>query len=787
MGGRTTRLSTRHASGLGATVLALSVSGALVAPATSATPAEARAGAQPRQVSPTGLRPGWVDPFVGTGGSPPWFSGNTTPAAARPFGMVQLGPDTTADAEHGTPSRAASGYSSTEGLVRGFSATHLSGAGCPAFGDVPLLPLTGGLPADPATATVPLVRDTERAGPGWYRTSLGDGTTVSLAAAERAGLAAFSFPADERGLVLVKAGGSLAGVERARVAFTSRREVVVTATSGHFCGSPGTYRVHVVVRFDRAAKRRGTWGGTSPEALSATGPRTGAWLDFGRGAGTVKAQVAVSFVDVAGARGNLADARLGWSLARLRASAREAWRRELGRVAVAGGTEQERRTFGTALYHVLLHPTLLSDADGRYPGFDGQVHRAARGHRQYTALSGWDAYRTHLPLLAWLRPDVASDVARSLLRAGREGGAVPRWPLVAAYTGIMNGDSGGPMVAAVHAFGGRDFSLPAAVSALGEQAERTDAPRAQGWFEARPGLADYLRLGFVPHDRPWPGPSSPYGASTTLEYAVDDFAVSRLAAAAGREALATRLRSRSAAWTHLLDPERRVLAPRDSSGAFPGPEWEPERDGEGFQEGNAVQYTWAVPHDLAGLLGRLGTHAEVLARLDEFHRRLNAGAGEPHAWMGNQVTLATPWAALWLGAPTHTQDVVRRVREELWTTGPDGLPGNDDLGGLSAWYVWATLGLYPLIPGTPVVGVSTPAFDQVVVRPAGGRATRILRSGSGLHVTDVLVDGASRSRTWLRLGPGSRPARVEVVTTDDPAPAWGTGPADAPPSYPPGG
>jgi len=576
-------------------------------------------------------------------------------------------------------------------------------------------------------------------------------------------------------------------VDRARIRFASRREVVVTATSGHFCGSPGTYRVHVVVRFDRAAKRLGTWGGASSTDLTATGPRSGGWLDFGRDAGTVKAQVAVSFVDLAGARRNLADARLGWSVARVRDAARTAWARELGRLMVSGGTDRERRLFTTALYHALLHPTLLSDADGRYPGFDGDVHRVGRGHRHYTAIAGWDSYRTHLPLLAWLRPDVASDVVRSLLRAGRQGGAIPRWPLVAGYTGIMNGDSAAPMISSAYAFGARDFPLGPAVSALAEQAERTDAPRAQGWFEARPGLADYLRLGYVPNTTGEGGVPQPHGASTTLEYAVDDFALSVLADRAGRGDLVDRLRARSGAWAALLDPDRALIAPRDGSGAFPGPDWDASGCCDGFQEGNAHQYTWWVPQDMSGLLGRLGSRDDVLARLTSFHEELNAGATRPHAWMGNQPSLATPWAYLWLGRPTHTHDVVRRVREELWTRGPDGLPGNDDLGATSAWYVWASLGLFPLTPGTSVVGIGPPAFDEVVVRPSDGAATRIVRRGTGGHVADVVVDGASRSATWLRLGPGGRPSRVEVVTTDDPTPAWGTRPGDAPPSYPSGG
>ncbi|MCR6033508.1 hypothetical protein GGQ22_19020 [Nocardioides sp. zg-579] len=715
----------------------------------TAPPAPAAA-PDPTQPDPTQPDPTQPDLTTGTGGAPPWSSGGTTPAAARPFGMVQLGPDTTSDAAGGTPSATASGYAAGDTHVRGFSPTHLSGAGCRAFGDVPVLPWTGALPADTATATLGLDRASERAGPGWYRARLAGGVTVSLAADDRSGLAAYRFPRGARPWLLVQADGSLAGTRSTRVRLPSRREVVVRATSGGFCGTPTTYDVHVRLRLDRpAVEVRRRAGGVA--------------LRFDLAAGrTVRAQVAVSFVDAAGARRNLEADAPGWSVPRLRTEAERAWAGELGRVRATGGTAEQRTTLRTALYHVLLHPTTVSDADGRYPGFDGRVHRVASGHRRYTAATAWDAYRTHTPLLAWLRPDVASDLVASLLAAAREGGWLPRWPLVAQDTLVMSGDSAAPLVAAAHAFGARSYDVHALVGRLLRQA-RVTTP-------ARPDLATYLALGWVPGD-----------ASTSLEHAVDDFAVSRLAAAVGRDRDAADLGARSTWWRHLLDPARRVLAPRAADGSFPPPGWDPTACCAGFQEGTAAQYTWFVPHDMAGLLAALGTREEVLARLDDFHTRLDAGAGA-HAWLGNQPSLLTPWAPLWLGEPARSQDVVARALAELWRPGPAGLPGNDDLGGLSAWYVWAALGLQPLVPGTDVTALGRPLFTEVVVRPRGVAATRLVRRGEGRHVAGVTVDGRSHGSSWLRMGP-TRPGTVVVATTDAERPAWGTGPGDLPPSF----
>lgn len=783
---RRVRIAARVAARAAAVAIGLALTGPPpgAAPALAATPFAATPLAVPSAAASSLIgvdSPGDVDSFVGTGGRPPWFSGNTTPAAARPFGLVQLGPDTTADAAGGSPSATASGYAAGETLLRGFSPTHLSGAGCPAFGDAPLLPVAGPLPDSPGSATVGL--GSQDAGAGWFRTTLDNGVTASLAAADRAGLASFSFPAGRRARLLVKAAGGLAGVRSATVGFPGPREVAVSARSGGFCGSPGGYRVHVLYRFDRAVTGRGTWGASAGRDGAVSGPDVGGWVSFGTGGGPVRAQVAVSFVGPAGARRNLDAAAPGWSFARLRDAAGAAWARELGRVTVTGGSDVERGLLDTALYHVLLNPMTLSDADGRYPGFDGAVHRVAPGHRQYTAIPGWDAYRTTVPLLAWLRPDVASDLVGSLQRNADEGGWLPRWPLVASYTGVMNGDSAAPVIGAAHAFGARDFDLGHAVTQLARQGRVDDAAPGQGWFRPRPGLADYLRLGYVPNTTPERGWPQPHGGSTTLEYALDDFAVSRLAAAAGRPDLADDFLRRSGSWRSLLDPSRGLLLPRDADGALPGPGYDPGSCCDGFQEGNAVQYSWLVPQDMAGLLAALGSPAEVARRLDDFHSRLAAGAGRPYAWLGNQVSFATPWADLWLGRPARASDTVARARRELWAPGPDGLAGNEDLGSLSAWYVLASLGVYPLTPGTADVGLTTPAFPDVTIRPRGAPATRIVRTGAGAHIAGVRVDGRKRTSSWLPFGPGERPARIDVATTDAADPSWGTGPGDVPPSY----
>jgi predicted alpha-1,2-mannosidase len=716
-----------------------------------------------------------VDLFIGSGGTPPFFSGNTHPAASRPFGMVQLGPDTTAD-PGGTPSAGASGYRSDDPLLRGFSPTHVSGAGCPTFGDVPILPMVGALPADPGGATVALDRGSERASPGRYGVRLANGVSASMAADDHSGVLRFAFAGTGRARVLVKADGSLAGTTSSSVRILNRREVAVRATSGGFCGSPNSYRVYVLLRFDEPFGRHGTWRGGEGAGQG------GAWVNVDKDR-VARIQVGVSFVNIRGARTNLEADDPGWSVPRLGTEATGVWDDALDRVRTRGGTAVERRLFDTALYRVFQHPSTISDADGRYPGFDGKVHRLRHGERQLSAISGWDYYRTQAPLLAWIRPDVAAQMVRSLLRDARQGGRLPKWPLVADETHIMNGDSAAPAIAATYAFGGRDFDLDEVVTRLARQG---DLVRHENGYEPRSGLSDLLALGYVRDPVLERGAELSHGASTTLEYAVDDFAISRLAAAAGQAQLAARYGQRSGAWRALVDPSRQQLVARDASGAFPPPEVDGTSCCIGFEEGNPLQYTWGgVPQDQRGLLTSLGTPSEVADRLDTFFTQLNAGGG-PNAWLGNQPSFATPWDYYWLGSPARGQDVVARARAELWSTGPEGLPGNDDLGALSAWYVWTSLGLYPVTPGTANVALGVPSFTRITVRPSAGGTTRIVRTGAGTHVGGVSVDGAPLDATWLALGPRRRTRTISIATTGVANPAWGTDPGEGPPSYPAG-
>lgn len=761
---------------------------------------------------------GRVEPFAGTRPGPGTFGGgHNFPGAALPFGMVQWSPDTTPAAPH------SGGYDHRDNHIRGFSLTHLSGAGCALYGDFPFLPTTEPIRSSPAAPGGGLAgrfqpgfsHREEVARPGYYGVRLnpvgGGDIEVALTATTRTGMARFEFPRSPHAGVLIDAGGSAQPDDLAAVAVDpGRREISGVASSGHFCGQRPRYRVYFAAVFNRDFDAYGTWrrgsldrGGRSAEdnQAPAVNPRTtaqaGAYAGFDtRRNRTVTARVGISFVSVDGARANLAAESGKVAFGTLAARARDRWNRALGRIRVGGGPERLQRTFYTALYHALLAPRTFSDVGGAYPGMDGRVHRA-RGYVQYADFSGWDTYRTQMQLLALLMPERASDIVRSLLADAEQSGCLPRWPYADGQSMTMVGDSADPLIASAAAFGAEDFDHDAALAAMVRGA--TEPCRStNGDYLQRQGLDSYLELGYVPFDLDtgtrnanslYGDPDAVWGsAATTLEYALDDFAIAQFAARSLGDVAAYRgFMRRSANWRRLFDPASGMLEPRYADGRFPSRY--DNLGGAGFVEGNSAQYTWMVPHDPAGLVARLGGRRRTVARLDHFLRALNAGPGgthTDHALLGNEPTLGTPWLYDWVGRPDRTQAVVRRALLSLYDPGPDGYPGNDDLGTLSSWYVWGALGLYPAVPGVGVLALGSPLFGRAALRLPHHRRALILARGNGPYVRSLRLDGRNHAKPWTTYCELARGAVLSYRLDARPNRRWGARPAAAPPSYGPG-
>jgi predicted alpha-1,2-mannosidase len=788
--------------------------------------AQAAQGAVPEPVADPAAR---VNPFIGTlnRGSGVVNGGNVFPGAVLPFGMASFSPQQTPLPGKSMAVPGAGGYDWRGQGVQGFSLTHVSGTGCAgASGDIPLMPVTTDVRVSPAlpemaTRYASLMRhEDEHAAPGAYDVTLDNGVAVALGTTLRTGFARFTWPAERPAVLLVRTSDSALGSSDATIRIdAAARTISGSVSSGNFCGTLAPdrrrsyYTVHFVAEFDTPFEVGGTWtdgtvtagateahGGTGYGTLGAPpgGKGSGGWIRFpGREGRTVNVRIGISYVDEAGARANLAaESPAGTTLEQVRTAAHEAWNRKLGQIRVAGGSETDQIVFYTALYHALLAPNLLSDTDGRYPGMDGQVHRLAGQQRaQYANFSGWDQYRTQVQLITLLDPQMGGDYAQSLLnQADQNGGVWDRWTHITGATGVMNGDPSPPALAAIHAFGGTSFDVKRAYASLKAAAT---VPTAEDLGRhgcpvlcvgQRPGLDSWLALHYLPVGAPGWG-----SAADTLEMSAADFGLGELARAAGDAKGARLFRQRAGYWRNLWNPaasnKAGYIQPRNKDGSWPA--FDPAAD-DGFVEGSGAQYLWMVPFDPAGLFGLMGGRDAALKRLDDFFHTADGAlavtrAGDLHAEMANEPSIAAPWLYNFLGRPWRAQEALRATMRELWTNTPDGLPGNDDLGTMSAWYVWTALGLYPIYPGRAELMVATPLFPLATVTRPG--ATLIIRADGAapdmLYVHRLSVNGRPRGAAWLPADIVRSGGTLDFTLGRDPDRVWGSRPEDTPPSFSP--
>ena len=759
-----------------------------------------------------------VEPRIGTA-----HGGNVFPGAVRPFGMLSWSPETT----RGDHSRVAApgGYAHDVNRVRGFSLTHVSGTGCRgASGDIPFLPIIGEPDSSPSIDAKDekyvsrYSHVNEVAEPGYYAVRLDNRVNVELAAGLHTGIARFRYPSGVEAGMLVRTSDSEIGSSDATVSIDpASRRVSGSVTSGNFCGYLDTesrrsyYTLHFVAEFDQPFVAQGTWQDStlSPGATSAkggTGYGTDGYPEAGKGSGAwlrfdtskqrnVGVRVGISYVSQANARANLeAEISPLATLESIRSAARTDWNGWLSRIVIEGGSSDQRQVFTTALYHSLLHPNVFSDVNGDYAGFDGKVHRIeAPQLAQYANFSGWDVYRSQVQLVTLLDPDVGSDIAQSLLnQANQNNGEWDRWSHNAGGTHVMNGDPAAAAVSAIHAFGGTRFDTKAALDSLVHAAEsptKRDGDKAGCPIMCvgqRPDLERSLALGYLPTDTHAWG-----GGAETLEQASADFALAAFAQRLGHETTAKRFLERSTNWRKLFNPKATAtggyIQNRNADGTWPA--FDPASD-EGFAEGSAAQYLWMVPHDAHGLVEALGGQARAAERLDAlFHDEDGewalTGLGGLHVEMDNEPSIATPWLYAYLGQPWKTQATVQAVLDQLWQATPDGIPGNDDLGAMSAWHVWSALGLYPLLPGRTELMLGSPRFARATIhRNAGDITIEAGNAGAGnIYIESLEVDGQASTRAWLPADFVEHGGALQYELSDKPNQQWGSAANDLPPDH----
>ncbi|WP_405578679.1 GH92 family glycosyl hydrolase [Streptomyces sp. NBC_01190] len=710
----------------------------------------------------------YADPFVGTDDSsapnpvPGGAGGSTYPGAVVPFGGVQFSPD--------TPTGSPSGYRYSDTSIEDFSLTHFDGAGCPNNEDLPLLPVTGALGTSPGSNWTsyasPYTKANETAVPGYYQNRLDKyATNVELTATTRTGMGRLTYPASTTSRLLINTSRSATGSRNGSVRINGS-EVTGSVTAGGFCGSSKTYQIFFDIRFDRAPTGFGTWSGGTVSAGSAStsGTNTGAYVTFDTtSAPTVQFKVGLSYVSVAGAQANVVAENNGWDFGAVRTAADTAWNSILNRVQVTGGAGTDLKKFYTALYHVFQSPNISSDVNGDYRGFDNAVHNSTRP--VYQNYSGWDIYRSWAALVALVAPTEAADIANSMVLDGQQGGLLPKWSQQTNEDFVMTGDPGPIIISSMYAFGVRDFDTASALSLM----EKASSGGTTQGSAIRGNQSTYTSLHYL------------NGApSDSLEYSASDFAVAQFAKALGNTASYSTHMTRAQWWRNTFSTESGYTQPRNSDGSYAWP-LDPASQSN-FTEGNASQYTWMVPYDFADLISDMGGRQTAVQRLDHHFTQVNAGQSLPYYYIGNEPEHGVPWAYDFARDPAGTSDAVRKVMSDSYTTGAGGLPGNDDLGATSAWYVWAALGLYPATPGADTLAVNGPSFPSVLIQRTSGNIT-VNSSGTGSYVQGLSVNGAATSHTYLRYPDVAAGATLNFSMGATPSASWGTGAGDVPPSF----
>lgn len=758
----------------------------------------------------------YVDPLIGSTNG-----GNTYPGATRPYGMIAWSPTSTTGDQ--TSTGAANGYEYNATRIRGLSLTHVNGAGCNpgAAGDVPIMPFVGDVTSSPSADTKDAVYASnfshadERAVPGRYTLGLDSGAKADLSVSRRAGVADFSFPSDKKASLLFRASNSLNGSEDAHIEIDrAHRKVTGWVLTGAFCGrraNGGTnnrksyYRLYFSASFDRAFSSYGTWkdatvspgstsgGGGEGYATGAdrAGRGSGGWVGFDTASDNdVHMRLGISYVSLAGAETNLREEIAPRaSVDDVAAQARADWDRQLGSVRIGGGEQDRRTSFYTALYHSLMQPNIISDTDGRYPGMDGAPHRLARGQgAQYSNFSGWDQYRAQIQLLALLKPKVAGDFAQSLYNFARQNDGVwDRWVHINGATHVMTGDPSAATLATFYAMGVRNFDYEGAFDSLAQQATE---PRDAGLSDAgcpgqcegqRPNLAQYLDSHYAAQDacHCWGG------AAETLEDSVADAALGAWAKLLGRDEQAAYFTARGAYWRNVFNPDTGYIQARNLDGSWVTP-FDPGSD-RGFAQGTSATYTWMVPQDVQGLAEAMGGRDKAAARLDGFFHKADGswsvkGGDALRYDPTNEPGIHAPWLYNALGQPWKTQATVREIVDSVYGTGPSGLPGNDDLGTMSAWYVFSALGLYPKAPGSADLLLGAPLFPHAVVDRPGRDLVIDASAADATHayVAGVSLNGHGLDRSWTDAGLLRGGGTLAFRLVDAPDTGWATDPAGLP-------
>ncbi len=689
----------------------------------------------------------WVDPFIGTAD----YSA-THPGAVVPHGMMAAVPFNVTGSELNRYDKDSRWWSTPYDVRNkysvGFAHGALSGVGCPELGAIITMATTGNAEADRTLRGS--TYSNEQAFPGYYATTYDQyAIRAEATATERASVERYTFTEGGEANIIVDLGTSLSNESGAMLRRVSDTEIEGMRLLGTFCyTNQAVFPIYFVVRLSQPAESirywklqpemtgiEAAWSGDSGQykiyeryAREIMGDDIGAILSLGNVApgSEIELKVGISYTSIENARKNIDTEVANSTFDEIRTAAHTKWNEALSRIRVTGGTEDDRTIFYTALYHSLLHPNILSDANGEYPAMESGTTAVADGYDRYTVFSLWDTYRNVHQLLTLAYPECQTDMLRSMVAMSKEWGWLPRWELYGRETFTMEGDPAIPVIVDSYLKGLRDFDIDAAYEAMKRSATTPGKDNA-----IRPDIDPYIEHGYIPVGLFAQDMSGDNSVSHALEYYVADNALATFAREMGDEELAREMERRAAGWRNYYSKADGAMRPIGMDGRFIE-EFDPTAGANfsntiGFHEGSSWNYTFFVPHDIEGLIKAMGGNKK-------FTERLQWVFDNGHYDPTNEPDIAYPYLFSRVkGYEHHTQRLVKQLLDENYTTSPDGLPGNDDTGTMSTWAVFSMMGLYPDCPGEPYYTITTPRFERVEIDTQHGCVT-ITTEGTGDYI-----------------------------------------------------
>jgi len=680
-------------------------------------------------ISPKGNKPltSFVNPFIGTGGH-----GHTYPGATMPFGMMQLSPDTRLDGWDG-----CSGYHYSDEYIYGFSHTHLSGTGVSDYGDILLMPtnkveFNNGADGKKGYRAH-FSHDNEIAEPGFYKVHL-DSTNidVELTVSKRSGIHKYTFPKNSKQIVILD-------LEHRDEVLNSNATVYSNTEVGgirHSKAWATNQMLFYNVQFSRPFKNMVFLNDT------AEGKHVKAAFEFDPNDGQVlEVKIGISAVDEVGAKQNLQEEIGEKTFNQVKTKAQKTWEAQLNKIVIESENIDYKTNFYTALYHTMIAPNLYHDVDGRYRGMDLKIHQTTDFY-YYTVFSLWDTYRATHPLYTIIEQDRTNDFINTFLAKYDEGGIMPIWDLSGNYTGCMIGYHAVPVIADAYLKGIKNYDIEKAFIAMKHSATRDKL-----------GLKSYKEFGFIPVEE------ESESVSKTLEYAYDDWTIAQMAKSLGKDDDYKTYLKRAQYYKNVFDPESQFMRGRFRNTWFAP--FDPYEVNFNYTEANSWQYSFYVPQDVSGFMKLLGGKDQLEARLDELFVAESETSGRHQVDItgligqyahGNEPSHHMAYLYNFVNKPHKTQEKIHQILTELYTNTPDGISGNEDCGQMSAWYIFSSMGFYPVTPGSNNYIIGTPLFERATINLESGKNFTILAenlSDTNMYIESVTLNDVALNQTFI--------------------------------------